>query len=108
LVLLVVAVRAVVEHHRQERQSMMGGRVETAHHVQQVPVGLEIHTELSRVAMGEGDAECGGQPITQTGAATAAIRPPGLPIPEPWRPPLARAVGENPVLVLDDLPYFGG
>src|SRR2546425_11321833 len=57
--------------------------------------------------MGKRDAERGGQPVAEARAPAAAARALGLPVPEPARPALARAIGEDPVFVLDDLPHLG-
>src|SRR5229473_3136041 len=86
---------------------MVRGGVEAAHDVEQVAVGLEVDTELARATMGERHPERGRKSVAEARAPAAAAGSLGLPVPEPARPALPGAVGEYPILVLDDLPDLG-
>src|SRR5262249_58177169 len=75
--------------------------------VEHMAVGLEVDTELGGATMGERHPERGRKSIAETRAPAAAAGSLGLPVPEAARPAFAGAVGEYPVLVLDDLPDLG-
>src|SRR5262249_35236008 len=92
LVRLVVAVRPIVEHHGQQRQPVVGRRVQRAHDVEEITIGLQVHADLAGLAMSQGDAQSGGQAVATAGARAGRSRQRSVPAaspraggPSPWR-----------------------
>ena len=103
LVLPVVVIGAVVVHHDQHRDLVLGGDPERAGVEHQVAVGLDVDHDALRVAVRERHAERNAD--LGRGAELDA----GMPVRLVEVPELAHLLlevvgGEHPILVLDDLP----
>src|SRR4029450_14106393 len=67
-----VIIRAVVEHDDEQRGMGVRRRPQGARRVQQVAIGLEIHTYFPTVTMRQDTAECRAHTISQASTTAAA------------------------------------